>query len=64
MVKPVLTKAFSTASQDNPPCACHVVTMPVHPVKDFAIGLKENLREEDNLSTKDKWPIPNVSFVW
>ena len=27
-------------------------------------GLKENLREEDNLSTRDNWPIPNVSFVW
>ena len=31
--------------------------------KDFPIGLKENLREEDNLSTRDKWPVPNVSFV-
>ena len=26
-------------------------------------GLKENLREEDNLSTRDNWPVPNVSFV-
>ena len=31
--------------------------------KKFPIGLKENLREEDNLSTRDKWPVPNVSFV-
>ena len=31
--------------------------------KDFPIGLNENLREEDNLSTRDKWPVPNVSFV-
>ena len=29
----------------------------------FAIGLQQNLREEDNLSTKDKGPAPNVSFV-
>ena len=27
------------------------------------IGLKENLREEDNLSTRDNWPVPKVSFV-
>ena len=26
-------------------------------------SLKGNLREEDNLSTRDKWPVPNVSFV-
>ena len=31
--------------------------------KKFPIGLKENLREEDNLSTRDNWPVPNVSFV-
>ena len=31
--------------------------------KKFPIGLKENLREEDNLSTGDNWPVPNVSFV-
>ena len=30
---------------------------------DFPIGLKENLREEDNLSTRDNWPVPKVSFV-
>ena len=30
---------------------------------DFPIDLKENLREEDNLSTRDKCPVPNVSFV-
>ena len=29
----------------------------------FSQGLKQNLREEDDLSTKDKWPVPNVSFV-
>ena len=29
----------------------------------FPIDLKENLREEDNLSTRDNWPVPNVSFV-
>ena len=27
------------------------------------VGLKENLREEDNLSTRNKWPDPNVFFV-
>ena len=32
--------------------------------KDFPIRLKENLQEEDNLSTSEKWPIPNVSFGW
>ena len=31
--------------------------------KQFLIGLKQNLREEDNLSTRDKWPIPKVSSV-
>ena len=31
--------------------------------KKFPIGLKENLREEDNLSTRDNWPVPKVSFV-
>ena len=31
--------------------------------KKFPIGVKENLREEDNLSTRDNWPAPNVSFV-
>ena len=31
--------------------------------KKFPIGLNENLREEDNLSTRDNWPVPNVSFV-
>ena len=31
-------------------------------IKKFPIGLKENLKE-DNLSTRDNWPIPNVSFV-
>ena len=30
----------------------------------FPLALKENLREEDNLSTGDNWPVPNVSFVW
>ena len=31
--------------------------------KKFPIGIKENLQEEDNLSTRDNWPVPNVSFV-
>ena len=31
--------------------------------KQFLIALKQNLREEDNLSTKDKWPVPKVSSV-
>ena len=31
--------------------------------KKFPIGLKQNLREEDNLSTRDTGPVPNVSFV-
>ena len=31
--------------------------------KQFPIGLKQNLREEDNLSTRDKWPVPKVSSV-
>ena len=31
--------------------------------KQFLIGLKQNLREEDNLSTRDKWPAPKVSSV-
>ena len=31
--------------------------------KQILIGLKQNLREEDNLSTRDKWPVPKVSFV-
>ena len=33
-------------------------------LKKFPIGLEENLREEDNLSTRDNWPVPKVSFVW
>ena len=28
--------------------------------KQFLIGLKQNLREEDNLSIRDKWPVPKV----
>ena len=31
--------------------------------KQFLISLKQNLREEDNLSTRDKWPVPKVSSV-
>ena len=31
--------------------------------KKLPIGLKENLQEEDNLSTRDNQPVPNVSFV-
>ena len=31
--------------------------------KKLPTGLNENLREEDNLSTMDNWPVPNVSFV-
>ena len=31
--------------------------------KQFLIGLKQNLWEEDNLSTRDKWPVPKVSSV-
>ena len=31
--------------------------------KQFLIGLKQNLREEDNLSIRDKLPIPKVSSV-
>ena len=31
--------------------------------KKVPIGLKENLREEDNFSTRDNWPVPNVSFA-
>ena len=31
--------------------------------KRFPIGFKENLREEDNLSTKDNWPVPKVSLL-
>ena len=26
----------------------------------FPIGFKENLREEENLSTRDNWPVPNI----
>ena len=29
----------------------------------FYCRLKENLREEDSLSTRDNWPVPTVSFV-
>ena len=29
-----------------------------------AYTTKQNLREEDNLSTRDKWSIPKVSSVW
>ena len=29
----------------------------------FLICLKQNLPEEDNLSTRDKWPVPEVSSV-
>ena len=25
---------------------------------------ERNLREVDNLSTRDKWPVTNVLFVW
>ena len=32
--------------------------------KQFLIGLKQNLWEEDNLSARDKWPVPKVSSVW
>ena len=31
--------------------------------KQFLIRLKQNLREEDNLSTRDKWHVLKVSFV-
>ena len=31
-------------------------------LKDFPIGLRKPLRE-DNLSTRDKWSVPNLSFV-
>ena len=31
--------------------------------KQFLIALKRNLREEDNLSTRDKCPVPKVSSV-
>ena len=31
-------------------------------IKKFPTVLKENLREEDNLSTRDNWAIPNVAF--
>ena len=31
--------------------------------KQVLIGLKQNLREEDSLSTSDKWPVPKVSSV-
>ena len=31
--------------------------------KKLPIGLKQTPQEEDNLSTRDKWSIPNVSFV-
>ena len=31
--------------------------------KQFLIALKQNVREEDNLSTRDKWPVPKVSSV-
>ena len=30
---------------------------------EIPIGLKENLQEEDNLSTRNNWPVPKVSFV-
>ena len=31
--------------------------------KQFIIGLKQNFREYDNLSTRDKCPVPSVSSV-
>ena len=31
--------------------------------EDFPVGLKQNLWEDDNLPTRGKLPIPNVSFV-
>ena len=34
------------------------------PFRKFPIGLKQNSWEEDNLSTRDKRSVPNVSFVW
>ena len=33
------------------------------PFTNFPICLRENPCEEDNLSTRDKCPVPNVSFV-
>jgi len=31
--------------------------------KTIKMKQKINLQEEENLSIRDKWPIPNVSFV-
>ena len=39
-------------------CKCHFFVF-----RKFPLGLKQNLWEEDNLSTRDKWPVPNVSSV-
>ena len=52
-----------------PSCNCKMKiyaqnNTPSSVIKDFPIRLKGNLREEDNLSTRDKWHVPNVSFVW
>ena len=33
-------------------------------LKDISLGLSINLQEEDNLSTRDKWPVPKVSSLW
>ena len=32
-------------------------------LQEFSNRFKANLWEEDNLSTTDNWPVPNVSFV-
>ena len=40
-------------------CSCHLAIEVIS-----NIGLKEILREEDNLSTKDNWPLPNLFFLW
>ena len=31
--------------------------------KGISLGSSINLREEDNLSTRDKWPVPKVSSL-
>ena len=56
-------RSHQIEAEDEPEYIIIKTSSVIFVFKQFLIVLKQNLREEDNLSTRDKWPVPKVSSV-
>ena len=56
-------RSHQIEAEDEPEYIIIKTSSVIFVFKQFLIVLKQNLREEDNLSTRDKWPVPKMSSV-